>query len=48
VRLGKTNVRYNDEKINISCSLNDNREDAERIDPGKLFHVRGPVTGNER
>jgi len=26
----------------------DSRYGAERIDVGKLFHVRGPVIGNER
>jgi len=30
------------------CCLNDSRDGAERTDAGKLFHVRGPVTGNER
>jgi len=32
----------------FSCRLNDSRDGAERIDAGKLFHVRGLVIGNER
>jgi len=32
----------------FSCCFNDSRDGAERIDAGKLSHVRGPVTRNER
>jgi len=32
----------------IKGRLNDSRDGAERIDAGKLFHDRDPVTGNER
>jgi len=35
-------------KYVFSCRLHDSRDGAERIDAGKLFHVLGPVTGNER
>jgi len=41
----KDNVGYNDERINTFLAV---VVAAERIDAGKLFHVRGPVTGNKR
>jgi len=34
--------------VSFRCRINYSRDGAERTDAGKLFHVRGPVTGNER
>ena len=31
----------------LSCRLNDDSDGAERTASGRLFHVRGPATGNE-
>jgi len=41
-------IQRRENKHVFSCRLNDSRDGAKCIDAGKLFHVRGPVTGNER
>jgi len=49
VRLGKTMSGITTRNKHVfNCRLNDSRDGAECIDAGNLFHVRGPVTGNER
>ena len=35
-------------KTVLSCCFNDDSDGAERTVSGRLLHVRGPATGNER